>query len=88
MMTSVGLYGFNWINDRERHLNRSYADDLYGIQDRMSSLNRWSLSLLVGGGITTLLGYAWQSLTSKEIESPSPDQDSPQAMILPFRGGE
>ena len=79
MLSSLSLFGFNWFNDRERHLNRSYVDDLTLIQERMSSFDRWSIGLFIGGGLTTLLGYAWPLLTSSKGEPPVNHQSSQRA---------
>ena len=87
LLTSLSLFSFNTLNDRERHRNGSYVDDLGLTQQRMTSLNRWSLGLLIGGGITTLLGYAWPALTSSSGEEAPVETSSKRASTFGL-GGE
>ena len=86
LLTSLSLFSFNTFNDRERHLNGSFVDDLALTQQRMTSLNSWSLGLLIGGGITTLLGYAWPALTSSSGEVAPLETSSKRASTFGLEG--
>lgn len=64
LFTGLSLLSFNALNHREREQNLLYVSDLSLVKSQMTTINQWSVGLLISGGLTALLGYAWPALTS------------------------